>query len=82
MEHDSCLKRKSMFEENEHKVCTNVWECCAKALKEKIEARSDSESMACIKPINLLKSIKEYSLSYEEDCYEIAAIVDAFKDCF
>ena len=45
-ENDACLEIKIMFADNEHKVCTDLWEHCDKALKGELEARSDFESMA------------------------------------
>ena len=82
MEHDAYLKRTNTFEENEFKAYADLWEHCAKALKAKIEARTDFQSNIFNNPINLLRSIKEHSLSYEEDRYEMATIADAFKDYF
>ena len=82
MEHDAYLKRKNAFEENEHKVHADLWEHSAKALKAKLEARSDFENTTHNNPINLLKSIKECSLSYEEDRHEMVATVDSFEDHF
>ena len=51
-------------------------------MKAKLEARSDFENTIYNNLINLLKSIKEHSLSYKEDWYEMAIIVDSFKDYF
>ena len=82
MECDAYLKKKNIFEENERKAHADLQEHCAKALKAKLEARSDFENTTHNNPINLLKSIKEHSLSYEEDRYEMATIVDSFKDYF
>ena len=64
MDYDAHLKRKITFEEDDCKECADLWENCAKALKVKIEARSEFDSMAHRKQISLLKSIKEKSLSY------------------
>ena len=82
MEYDAYLKRTNIFEENEYKAYADLWEHCAKALKAKIEARTDFQGTIYNSPINLLRSIKEHSLSYEEDRYEMATIADAFKDYF
>ena len=82
IEYDACIKRKITFEENEHKAFADLWEHYAKALKDKIETRSDFQSMTHKKPINLLRSMKEHSLSYEEVYYEMATIVDACEDYF
>ena len=82
MEYDTYLKRKNIFKENKYKACTNLYKHCVKVLKSKIEARSDFESLIYNKPINLLQSIIERSLSYEEDRCKMATIIDAFKDYF
>ena len=42
----------------------------------------DFKSAIYNKPMNLLQSIKEHLLSYEEDRYEMDTTVDSFKDYF
>ena len=82
MEHDAYLKRMNSFEENECKAHSDLWEHFAKALKGKLEVWSDFESATHSSPTNLLKSIKEHYLSYEEDRCEIVTLVGSFKDYF
>ena len=66
MEYDACLKIKSVLQDNECKVCEDLWKFCNKYLKGKLKARSYFESEIRNEPINLFKRIKDHSLSCEE----------------
>ena len=53
------------------------WGRCAKGMKNKIEARSDFKSKIENNPFELLKIIKEHSMSYQENCYNMSVILDS-----
>ena len=46
-------------------------------MQNKITGRHDFEQKIFNNPINLLKAIKEYSLTFQESRYEMAIITDA-----
>eukprot|EP00978_Attheya_sp_CCMP212_P009950 scaffold23782_cov35-Attheya_sp.AAC.1 len=77
-DYDQWCKRIRMYEDNCTKSCALIWERCAKALQNKIQSRSD---FATIKndPIELLKAVKEHSLNYQENRYEMSIIFDSIK---
>ena len=79
---DIFLKRENTFYDNEWKAYSDLWDHWSKALKGKLEVRSDFECDTWNKPMNLLKSIKEHSLSYEQYWCVMGTIVDALKDYF
>jgi hypothetical protein len=53
------------------------WGKCAKGMKNKIEARSDFKSTIENNPFELLKMIKEHSMSYQENCCNMSVILDS-----
>jgi hypothetical protein len=55
-----------------------LWEGCAKAMKNKIEARSNFKGIKN-NPIKLLKAIKEHALNYQENRYSMSIILDLFR---
>ena len=54
-----------------------LWEKCTKGMQNKIASRKDFETRIYNHPINLLKSIKEHSLNYQETRYEMSIIMDS-----
>ena len=58
-----------------------IWDKCARAMKNKIEARSDYDAMEN-DPIALLQAIKENSLNYQENNYAISIIYEAYNNLF
>ena len=54
-----------------------LWERCAKAMKNKIESRSDYKKFRN-DPILLLKAIKEHALNYKKR-YSMSIILDAMR---
>ena len=79
---DEVIKRRNKYEENIYKSYAELWERCAVSLKAKIEARVEYESKIYNDPIELLKAIKEYELSYEDTRYDMRIILDAFRAYF
>ena len=76
---DEALKRKIMYNDNLFKAYALIWERCAKAMQNKLLARSDYEDEIYNNPIKLLKAIKEHALNYQETRYEMSIISDAFR---
>ena len=58
-DYDAYSKRVQTYENNKIKAYALLWERCAKAMKNKIEARSDYVRIKN-DPIELLKAIKEH----------------------
>jgi hypothetical protein len=79
---DEYIKRKRMFDSNLFKAYALIWERCAKAMQNKIVARTDYENQIYNDPIELLKAVKEHALNYEESRYEMSIISDAFRAIF
>ena len=88
---DLFIKRERVYEKNKTKSYAFLWERCSKAMKNKLESRSDydlEESDAKYadsifnNPINLLKTIKEHSQNFQEKRYEMSIIKEAFSTMF
>ena len=68
--------RDRTYTNNIMKAYALFWGRCAKGMKNKIEARSDFKSKIENNPFELLKMIKEHSMSYQENCYNMSVILD------
>ena len=77
-DYDAYSKRVQTYENNKTKAHALLWERCAKAMKNKIEARSDYDTVKK-DPIALLKAIKEHALNYQENRYSMSIILDAMR---
>lgn len=77
-DYDTYRKRMQVYENNLTKAYALLWERCTKAMKNKIEARSDYESIRN-DPIKLLKAIKEHALNYQESRYSMSIVLDAMR---
>lgn len=77
-DYDTYSKRVQTYENNKTKAYALLWERCAKAMKNKIEARSDYDTIKN-NPIKLLKAIKEHALNYQENRYSMSIILDAMR---
>jgi hypothetical protein len=65
-DYDTYSNRVQAYENNNTKAYALLWERCNKAMKNKIEARSDYNRIEN-NPITLLMSIKEHALNFEEN---------------
>jgi len=72
------LARKTTYAKNKIKVHAFLWEKCSKLMKGKIESRKDYDEVKK-NPIKLLKAIKEHCMSFQDQRYEYATILDAIK---
>ena len=78
-DYDAYSKRLQTFDNNKIKAYALLWERCAKAMKNKIESRSDYDTIRN-DPILLLKAIKEHALvNYQENRYSMSIILDAMR---
>ena len=77
-EYDKYSNRVQVYENNKVKAYALLWERCAKAMKNKIEARIDYQKIRN-NPIELLKGIKEHSMNYQENRYSMSIVLDAFR---
>ena len=68
-DYDTYSKRVQAYENNNTKAYALLWERCNKAMKNKIEARSNYNRYNRIKnnPITLLMAIKEHPLNFQEN---------------
>jgi hypothetical protein len=73
------MKCKQALEMNMSKAYAFLWEQCARAMQNEIEARTDYESSIKNNPIELLKAIKQHALNYQEYRYEMSIIADALR---
>jgi hypothetical protein len=67
------------FKNNKIKAYRLLWERCTKGMKNKIEDRSDFETIIHNNPIELLKAIKEHALNYQETHYVMSILVDTIR---
>ena len=67
-----------VYENNLTKAYALLWERCAKAMKNKIEARSDYK-MIKSNPILLLMAVKEHALNYQKNRYSMSIVLDALR---
>jgi hypothetical protein len=77
-DYDTYSKRVQAYENNNTKAYALLWERCNKAMKNKIEARSDYNRIEN-NPITLLMAIKEHALNYQENQYSMSIILDAMR---
>ena len=77
-DYDTYSKRVQAYENNNTKAYALLWERCNKAMKNKIEARSDYNRIKN-NPITLLMAIKEHALNFQENRYSMSIILDAMK---
>jgi hypothetical protein len=66
------------YENNNSKAYALLWERCNKAMKNKIEARSNYNRIED-NPITLLMAIKEHALNFQENRYSMSIILDAMR---
>jgi hypothetical protein len=76
-DYDAYQKKLLAYENNKTKAYALLWERCTKAMKNKIESRTNFESKVENNPIELLKAIKEHALNYQEHRYDMSIILDA-----
>ena len=76
---DKAMKCKRTYEQNLVKAYALLWERCAKAMQNCINARKEYESKIYSDPMELLRAIKEHLLNYLETRYEMSIILDAFQ---
>jgi hypothetical protein len=79
---DKFMRRKRSYDDNLFKAYALIWERCAKAMQNKIIARSNFENEIYNDPIKLLNAVKEHALNYQETRYEMSIISDAFRALF
>jgi hypothetical protein len=80
---DEFMRRKRSYDDNLFKAYALIWERCAKAMQNKIMARSNFEAAEIYNdPIKLLNAVKEHALNYQETRYEMSIISDAFRALF
>ena len=78
-EYDGYMKRKQCLETNTTKAYVLLWEQCAKGMQNKIESRTEYETTIKGNPIELLKSIKEHALNFQEHRYEMSILLDSMR---
>jgi len=77
---EAMVNRKQEYESNIGMAFALLYGQCNKAMQHKIQARTDYESAIKGNPIELLKAIKEHSISYQENKYEMHIILDAMRN--
>ena len=76
---DEYMKRKRIYEDNLYKAYALIWERCAKAMQNKIEARNDYKRLIYNNPIELMKAIKQHARNYKDTRYKMSIITDALR---
>ena len=77
-EHDAFVTRKKKYQENRGKAYAFLWSHCSKAMQQKIQSRSNYETIEN-NPIELLRAIHEHSISYQENQHAMRIILDAMR---
>jgi hypothetical protein len=75
---DAFVLRKQQYEQNKGKASAFLFSHCDKAMQSKLQARTDYDTIKH-EPRLLLKAIKEHSMSYQENKYEMSTIADSLK---
>ena len=73
-------KRMNQHRQNKDRAYAFLWGQCAKGMQSKIKSRKDYESVIKNNPIELLKAIKEHSMSYQENRCDMAQVYKALQD--
>ena len=73
------MKRKNMYEDNLIKAYAFLWERCSKGLQHEIESNTSFDWTIKGDPVELMKSIKLYALSYQEEKYDMSIVYDAMR---
>lgn len=74
--HDLYIKRQETLAINMSKAYGFLWSHCSKAMQHQIESMKSFESRIKKNPIELLKAIKQYALSYQETKYKASIIYE------
>ena len=74
--------QKRTYINNLTKAYALFWSKCTKGMKNKIESRSNFKSNIKLNPFELLKVIKEHSLNYHENQYNMSLIFEAQTSLF
>jgi hypothetical protein len=74
------VEQKGMYESNLDKAFALIWAQCNKAMQNKLQSRTDFDSVVKGNPIMLLQAIKEFSMSYLEHQYDAVIVLDALKN--
>jgi hypothetical protein len=78
-DYDAYKKRHQALEANMNKAYAFLWEHCTKPMQHKVESMKDYETTIKGNPIELLKSVKQQAMSFQEDKYDVAIINDALR---
>ena len=62
------------YQENQYKAYGLMWEICAMAMNENIEARKDFEVGIYNNPLELMRAINQHELNYQELRYKMLVI--------
>jgi hypothetical protein len=78
-EYDAFTNKKQALKVSFSKAYLFNWDQCAKSLQNKLEAGTYF-SMIKGNAMNLLKAIKQQVMNYQEGCYKMSTILEAFKN--
>jgi len=67
------------YKSNKGMAYSTLWKQCKLALQNKIQNWHKFDSKIKSDPIQLFKSIEEFSLSFDENWYEMATILDDIR---
>ena len=70
------------YQNNLIKAYALFWSKCSKGMKNKIKSRSEFKSNIKQNPFELMKVIKEHSMNYHENKYNMSVIFDAQTSLF
>ena len=79
---DESMRRIRALDNNLIKSYALLWERCAKAMQNKIQARSDYQSIIFNNPIKLLEAIKQHALNFDEIQYAMSIIANSVRAFF
>ena len=77
IEYAEYRERMKIYKNNLSNAYSTLWEHCSKTMQTRIKATAAFESTIKGNPIELVKSIRQHALDYQEDRYAMRIIADA-----
>jgi hypothetical protein len=74
------IERVAMYQSNKKKAFALIYEQCHKTLQGKLKARANYDTHIKGNPIELLNAIQEHQMSYQENRYDAAIVLDAIRN--
>ena len=77
---DEWIRKKNLYQSDINKACATFWDHCNEAMQSKIVQRTECDTKIKNNPFELLKAIKEHSMSHQENKHPLMTIIDAVRN--